>query len=360
MQQKSSWEIIYPKISPNIIENIYNQKYFGIAEDNNFNIIFIGGLYVNNVEENNEDYSTFFNTKYNLVNNTMEKADIPFQELSFNEKTLLPLNENENILLLSSFGKNPKIIEYFKDNNNIKITELNIPVKDDDIKKINNSSIKNSLNINRSINNFVGINLDMPGTDNKKPGVKINIVNLKKKNEEINKTNEPNIEINKDKENKNKKEIDEKKEDNNNNIIKDNNLNEENNIPKYEEIKNDRPNIKINDETKDINNENNSKIVNTSQINNENKNNNNINEGNTNSIIKGDTNNKIENISNPNIKNDLNIKISDNVQIANTAPNIPDKNQKLLEPNYISKKKIKKKEREILRNNLIEMEEENY
>ena len=352
--QRSSWEIIYPKISHNIIENIYNQKYFGISEDNNYNIIFIGGLYINNAEENIENYSTFFNIKYNLVNNTMEKTDIPFQELSFNEKTLLPLNENENIILLSSFGKNPKIIEFLKDNNNIKITELNIPEKNDNINKINKSSIKNSLNINSSIN------LDMPGTDNKKSGVKINIVNLKKKNEKIIKTNEQNIEINKDEENKNKTEMDENIEDNNINIIKDNNLNEQNNIPKNEEIKNDKPILEIKDETKDIYNGNNSKILNTSQINDVNKENNNINEGNINTIKKGEANNKIENISNPNKEKDLNIKNSNNAQIANTVPNIPDKNQNLIEPNFISKKKIKKKEREILRNNLFEKEEENY
>ena len=359
IQQKSSWEIIYPNISPNIKENIYNQKYFGIAEDNNYNIIFIGGLYINNTEEILDDYSSVFNIKYNLVNNTMEKSDIQFQEISFSEKALLPLNENENILLLSSFGKNPKIFEYFKDNNNIIITELN-PEKDENIKKINNSSIKKSINAHDSINNLFRINLDMPGTNNNKPDIKINIANLKKKNEQINKVNEENIKINKDEENKNIKKINEINEDKNNNIIKENNLNEQNNMTNNEELKNDKSEIKINDETKDIINENNSKILNTSPINSENKGNNNIIKGNFNNIIKEDGNNKIKDISNPNKENDLNIKISNDDKIANTTPNIPDKNQKLFEPNFISKKKIKKKEREILRNNLIEKEEENY
>ena len=361
LQQKSNWEIIYPKISENLIENIYNQKYFGIAEDNNYNIIFIGGLYINNTEENIEDYSSVFNIKYNLVNNTMEKSNIPFQELSFNEKTLLPLNENENILLLSSFGKNPKIIEYIKEKNNIQITELNVPEIDDNIKKINNSSIKNSLNINSSMNNLVGINLDMPGTNNKRPGVKINIVNSKKKNELINKINEENIIINKDEENKNIEKINENNNNKSNNIIKENNINELNSIPNNEERKNDKPDLEINAKNKDNNiNDNNIKILNNPQINNEKKDNNNISEGNINTIVKTDINNKIKEISNQNKENDLSIKISYNDQIANTTPNIPNKNQKLFEPNYISKKKIKKKEREILRNNLIENEEENY
>jgi hypothetical protein len=41
----SSWEIIYPKISPLLgNNNVYNQKFFGIVKDNNYNIIFFGGL----------------------------------------------------------------------------------------------------------------------------------------------------------------------------------------------------------------------------------------------------------------------------------------------------------------------------
>ena len=119
--------------------------------------------------------------------------------------------------------------------------------------------------------------------------------------------------------------------------------------------------MEINAKNKDNNiNDNNNKILNNSQINNEKKDNNNISEGNINTIVKTDINNKIKEISNQNKENDLSIKISYNDQTANTTPNIPNKNQKLFEPNYISKKKIKKKEREILRNNLIENEEENY
>ena len=45
---ESSWEIIYPNISPKLGNNVYNQKFFGITEDNKHNIIFLGGLYDNN------------------------------------------------------------------------------------------------------------------------------------------------------------------------------------------------------------------------------------------------------------------------------------------------------------------------
>ena len=343
LQQKSSWEIIYPNISPTLKENIYNQKYFGLVEDNNYNIIFIGGLYVYNSEENSGDHLNIFNIKYNLVNNTMEKTDIHFQEISFNEKTLLPLNENENILLLSSLGKNPKIIEFFKDNNSIKITELNIPKKEEDKHKLNNSSIKNSFNTNNSINNLFGIDLDMPGTNYKKPRVKININNSIKKTEQIKRIKEKNDKINNDEENKNIKEMNENNEDKNNNIIGKDNLNEINKLD-----------LKINDEPKEIIIENNSKKINNFQINNEN------NDNNKNINLNGDNINEKNINSNPNKENDLNKNIFNGVKNINTTLNIPDKNQKLIEPDFISKKKIKKKEREIIKNNLTEKEEVNY
>ena len=253
------------------------------------------------------------------------------------------MNENENILLLSSLGKNPKIIEFFKDNNSIKITELNIPKKEEDKHKLNNSSIKNSFNTNNSINNLFGIDLDMPGTNYKKPRVKININNSIKKNEQINRIKEKNDKINNDEENKNIKEMNENNEDKNNNIIGKDNLNEKNKLD-----------LKINDEPKEIIIENNSKKVNNFQINNEsNDNNKNIN-------LNGDNINEKNINSNPNKENDLNKNIFNGVKNINTTLNIPDKNQKLIEPDFISKKKIKKKEREIIRNNLAEKDEENY
>ena len=329
LKEKSSWEIIYPKISNELIENIYNQKYFGIVEDNNYNIIFIGGLYASNKLEKIGDDSTIFNIKYNLLDNTMEKSDIPFQEINFSEKSLLTLNENEYIILLLSLSKNLKLIEYFKDSNNMKITDMNVTNKEEDMKKINNSSIKNSTYTNN--NNLLGIDLDMPGTNIKKSGVKINNLDLNKNKEKI-KENET---INKEEENKNNNEINENKKDKINNVINKDNLNEINKL-NNEEIKNDSAELKINDNPQEINNDNNKKT-----------------------IVKENINDKNEYNINPNKENNTNTKLLNNEEIKNISKNNKDKNKKLFEPDFISNKKIKKKEREIIKNNLNEVEE-NY
>ena len=332
LKEKSSWEIIYPKISNELIENIYNQKYFGIVEDNNYNIIFIGGLYASNKLEKIGDDSTIFNIKYNLLDNTMEKSDIPFQEINFSEKSLLTLNENEYIILLLSLSKNLKLIEYFKDSNNMKITDMNVTNKEEDMKKINNSSIKNSTYTNN--NNLLGIDLDMPGTNIKKSGVKINNLDLNKNKEKIIKVKE-NETINKEEENKNNNEINENKKDKINNIINKDNLNEINKL-NNEEIKNDSAELKINDNPQEINNDNNKKT-----------------------IVKENINDKNEYNINPNKENNTNTKLLINEEIKNISKNNKDKNKKLFEPDFISNKKIKKKEREIIKNNLNEVEE-NY
>ena len=332
LKEKSSWEIIYPKISNELIENIYNQKYFGIVEDNNYNIIFIGGLYASNKLEKIGDDSTIFNIKYNLLDNTMEKSDIPFQEINFSEKSLLTLNENEYIILLLSLSKNLKLIEYFKDSNNMKITDMNVTNKEEDMKKINNSSIKNSTYTNN--NNLLEIDLDMPGTNIKKSGVKINNLDLNKNKEKIIKVKE-NETINKEEENKNNNEINENKKDKINNIINKDNLNEINKL-NNEEIKNDSAELKINDNPQEINNDNNKKT-----------------------IVKENINDKNEYNINPNKENNTNTKLLNNEEIKNISKNNKDKNKKLFEPDFISNKKIKKKEREIIKNNLNEVEE-NY
>ena len=332
LKEKSSWEIIYPKISNELIENIYNQKYFGIVEDNNYNIIFIGGLYASNKLEKIGDDSTIFSIKYNLLDNTMEKSDIPFQEINFSEKSLLTLNENEYIILLLSLSKNLKLIEYFKDSNNMKITDMNVTNKEEDMKKINNSSIKNSTYTNN--NNLLGIDLDMPGTNIKKSGVKINNLDLNKNKEKIIKVKE-NETINKEEENKNNNEINENKKDKINNIINKDNLNEINKL-NNEEIKNDSAELKINDNPQEINNDNNKKT-----------------------IVKENINDKNEYNINPNKENNTNTKLLNNEEIKNISKNNKDKNKKLFEPDFISNKKIKKKEREIIKNNLNEVEE-NY
>jgi hypothetical protein len=67
--ENPAWEIIYPKISQKLGDNVYNQKFFGVVEDFKKDIIFVGGIYDNYNNNNAEDYENenkTMNTKYNV------------------------------------------------------------------------------------------------------------------------------------------------------------------------------------------------------------------------------------------------------------------------------------------------------
>ena len=460
-QKDSTWEIIYPNISPILGDNVYNQKFFGIVEDNKYNIIFLGGLYADASEEINET-NTNFNIKYNLVNNTMEKSDILFQEINFIEKSFLSLDENISINLFNSNQGKPLFIKFFKNNNNIEISDL-IVSKIDEVPKINNNNINNAKYLYFSNISLIGAYFDMPGTKVKNP-----VINFKKSNkvimeEELNNNGKENSKImdkNNIKENIEeiitnnnlykieKIELDKKENDlelnkNDNDLQENINiLNKEDNVRKknnnifiknnkdinesYEENKinnNIKNNIELNKKGNDIkeNNDKNNKNI-TVDNNEERKENLNhiniVNISNNESITKDKIEDKlylknekiINNSDNPINEKTLDVapingdKINNNIKYENkdnneekiivkkdlndrqkndndaniieqkdvNSNNNNSANNNLLTPlnlinntkenkfNYISKKYIKKKQREIMKNNITELEDENY
>ena len=468
-QRDVKWEIIYPTISTNLGDNVYNQKFFGIVEDNKFNIIFLGGLYADISEETNES-NTNFNIKYNLVNNTMEKSDMFFQEINFVEKSFLPLDENTSINLFNSDRGKPQIIKYFKNNNNIDISDLTVSKKEESLK---NNSI-NARYISIPNISLMGANFDMAGTTQKSlikdlrksneviterelnnnskenlnildtndikdniEGIKINNnldiidnIGLNKKENELNNNNDIKANINlwnKEDNNKNNnnyvliknnKDMNEVYEENKiiNNDIKINiELNKKENGIKENIKENNKNKIEYNNEERKenlenkeninhinigyvSNNENITKDKNGNQLNlknekNINNNDNPINEkildiapinnysNNVNKNIKyenKDNNdeeiNVIKEINNEKKNDQINKDITGQNKINlnnNNSANNSTNNNKLISPNinnnskekkpdYISNKYIKKKEREIRKINIIELEDENY
>ena len=156
--ENPSWEIIYPNISPNLGENVYCQKFFGLVEDYKQNIIFIGGIYDNSsnyaYEENN---MKIMNTRYNIAKNLVEKSDIPFQEISLSEKTFLPFSDKIFFILPNFYKKNPEIIYYNRDKNEIQISSY---------KSAPHYKTKKQKNINPNLQiktSLYNINFDMPG-----------------------------------------------------------------------------------------------------------------------------------------------------------------------------------------------------
>ena len=196
-KESSHWEVVCPEISPMVINSVFSQKFFGIVEDSKDNIIFVGGIYDNDNKENdiseNDNTESYFNEneltnlQYNTNTNIIEKSDIEFKNISFGEKTFLPL-DNKTYFILPNFNKrSPKIIYFHKYRDIIEINSyhLNSHSKKN-INKVKTSQIKPSLS---------GINFDMPH----KPAKKINrnnSLNIINDNKKISKTTELNNESN--------------------------------------------------------------------------------------------------------------------------------------------------------------------
>ena len=119
-EQIPEWEIVKPQINPNIFKSPYSQKFFGLIEDKNENIIFIGGI-------DNESYNKgYFNLKYNVEDNLIEKSNLKLNDFDNNnlllsEKTFLPIDENTYILFPDFNKREPKILYFYKDRNSLEI-----------------------------------------------------------------------------------------------------------------------------------------------------------------------------------------------------------------------------------------------
>ena len=110
------WELITPKCSPEDLKFVFNQKFFGVVEDFKQNIIFVGGMYDDNKENENSE-SERMNMQYNICENKIEKSDNPFNEISFSEKCFLPLDYNTYFIIPNFNRRSPSIIYYYKNRN---------------------------------------------------------------------------------------------------------------------------------------------------------------------------------------------------------------------------------------------------
>ena len=156
-QQK--WEIIYPSISPQIGDKVFNQKFFGIIEDYKRNIIFLGGIYDNMENKVGEENNPVMSMQYNINKNIMDKSDIAFQEISFGEKTFLPM-DYKNYFILSNFPKRkPKLVFFDKEKNLLKLSSYKSNPKNQKKKDRHNTRLFSS-KIKQSL---IGLNFDMPG-----------------------------------------------------------------------------------------------------------------------------------------------------------------------------------------------------
>ena len=122
------WETVNPKISPDILNLNFSQKFFGLIEDKNENIIFVGGIYDNNLENNSLD-KHYFNLQYNDEENIIEKSNMilkieGYEEINLSEKSFLPVNENTYVIFPDFKRRAPKVLYFYKDRNSLEINSF--------------------------------------------------------------------------------------------------------------------------------------------------------------------------------------------------------------------------------------------
>ena len=113
--ESAEWEIVKPKISNNILNSGFTQKFFGVVEDFRNNIIFIGGIYDNYNKKQDININDYMNLQYNSYKNMIEKSDIEFKAINFSEKTFLPFNDKLYYNLPNFNKRFPKIVYFYKD-----------------------------------------------------------------------------------------------------------------------------------------------------------------------------------------------------------------------------------------------------
>ena len=311
INENEEWENIKPKINSDISDSIFSQRFFGLLEDNNENIIFLGGIYDNDNDNSNLNYNLQYNVDKNLIgkNEGMKLINIDdIKDLKFNEKSFLYSDDNTSIILPEFNKRNPKILYYHKNENCL---EANIYHSNKKLTKIYKDgkigSMKESL---------VGLNINMPTIKNN--NIYSNIQNNQK-------TLEDNLD---------KKSIEKQPNLNNINIIHSTKENMNNISVEQKESDNDNKSNKVNKEKTSINNTKSNKEIENNlnkskDIGKESKNSNN---SENNEIEKGSTTKReIEPIDNT-------VKISNgnNIPINNTPTKVEIKTEQINKENTIN------------------------
>ena len=125
IEENPEWEVVKPRISPDILNLTFSQRFFGLIEDKNENIIFIGGIFDNNIE-NEEGKNEYFNLQYNDDENLIQRSNMilkinDYQDLNLTEKTFLPVDKNTYILFPDFKKRAPKVLYFYKDRNHLEV-----------------------------------------------------------------------------------------------------------------------------------------------------------------------------------------------------------------------------------------------
>ena len=168
-EENPEWEEITPIISPDILNLNFSQKFFGLVEDKKENIIFIGGICDNDIE-NKEGENIYFNLQYNVDENQIERKEMglkiyDYKEITLSEKSFLPVDQDTYVIFPDFKRRAPRVLYFHKDRNCL---EMNSYHSNPRLTKLEN----NHNRINRMM--FLGeslkdLNFNMPIKEINKP-----------------------------------------------------------------------------------------------------------------------------------------------------------------------------------------------
>ena len=126
LEENPEWEIVKPQISPDILNLSFSQRFFGLIEDKNENIIFIGGIFDNKIDDDDKGKKEYFNLQYNDDENLIQRSNMilkinDYQDLNLTEKTFLPVDKNTYILFPDFKKRAPKVLYFYKDRNHLEV-----------------------------------------------------------------------------------------------------------------------------------------------------------------------------------------------------------------------------------------------
>ena len=164
IEENPEWEVVKPRISPDILNLTFSQRFFGLIEDKNENIIFIGGIFDNNIE-NEEGKNEYFNLQYNDDENLIQRSNMilkinDYHELNLTEKTFLPVDKNTYVIFPDFKKRAPKVLYFYKDRNYLEMNSYHSNPKL--TKMVNNNRI---VSLGESLKE---LNLNMPSLNNNK------------------------------------------------------------------------------------------------------------------------------------------------------------------------------------------------
>ena len=115
--------------------------------------------------DDTNDTNNLNNYRYNIESNTIEETSIPFKDFNYKEKTFLPFNKNVDYLLPDFNRQHPEVTFFVKSKSRFeKVNYLPKPIENENIKYLRKRYLDNKYNFNMpgmgisvGNNNIVGI-----------------------------------------------------------------------------------------------------------------------------------------------------------------------------------------------------------